>query len=124
VSLHVPAGPPVAVLANPAMMEELFSNLVDNAIKYNRPGGKVEVRFEQQEGSLRAVVEDSGIGIPASHQPYVFDRFYRVDKSRSRKTGGTGLGLAIVKHVAQVHGAQVELTSTEGQGTTITVTFA
>ncbi|MDR1060448.1 MAG: hypothetical protein LBL83_04370, partial [Clostridiales bacterium] len=112
-----------AVRANRLMMFELLHNLVDNAIKYNRPGGEVEVRVAEAGGRVSVSVSDTGIGIPGEAQERVFERFYRVDKSRSRKTGGTGLGLAIVKHIAQAHGASVSLKSKLGEGTTVTVEF-
>ncbi len=97
----------------------LIHNLIDNAIKYNRPDGRVEI---QAVGNVLTVV-DTGIGIPKEAQSRIFERFYRVDKSRSKAVGGTGLGLSIVKHAARVMNATVELQSDEGQGTTISVTF-
>ena len=104
--------------------DEMIYNLCDNAIKYNRPGGKVRVRVEpRQEGAVAVSVEDTGIGIPKEHQARVFERFYRVDKNRSRDIGGTGLGLSIVKHGALYHGAALYLDSTPGVGTKITVVF-
>lgn len=104
------------------LLKEMIENLVQNAIRYNREGGYVQVTVKQQ-GSPVFMVEDNGIGIPKESQERVFERFYRVDKSRSRETGGTGLGLAIVKHIAQIHDAQLKLESTLGKGTKITVTF-
>ena len=94
-------------------------NLIDNAIRYNRDNGSVSVHVSDRTVSVR----DTGIGIPKSHQARIFERFYRVDKSRSKATGGTGLGLAIVKHICEQHHAAVELKSREGIGTEITVTF-
>ena len=107
----------------PVLLRELFHNLIDNAIKYTPAGGSVTVQLSQQEGHIRCTVQDTGIGIPQEHQPHVFERFYRVDKSHSRQTGGTGLGLAIVKHVAEVHQAQVQLESKPQAGTKMTVEF-
>ncbi len=107
----------------PVLLRELFHNLIDNAIKYTPAGGTVAVRLTQQEGHVCCTVKDTGIGIPAEHQPHVFERFYRVDKSHSRQTGGTGLGLAIVKHVAEVHQAKVKLESSPDQGTSVNVCF-
>lgn len=101
------------------ILNEMVYNLCDNAIKYNRPGGSVTVIV--REGYLR--VTDTGIGIPYVHQSRVFERFYRVDKSHSKAVGGTGLGLSIVKHGAIFHGAQVELESEPGAGTTVTIRF-
>ena len=107
----------------PMLLRELFHNLMDNAVKYTPAGGSVTVRLSQQDGNIRCMVKDTGIGIPQEHQLHVFERFYRVDKSHSKQTGGTGLGLAIVKHAAQVHQAQVELESQPGEGTTVSVLF-
>ncbi len=101
------------------LLYEMVYNLCDNAIKYNTPGGSVRVRVSGRE----LEVQDTGIGIPAEHQDRVFERFYRVDKSHSKRSGGTGLGLSIVKHTAACHGAQLRLESAPGQGTIITVTF-
>ena len=108
----------------PHLLEELCVNLCDNAIRYNRPGGLVRVSVGRtSEGSPYLQVEDNGIGIPPASQSRVFERFYRVDKSRSKATGGTGLGLAIVKHIALLHHASIKLESQEGRGTCITVVF-
>ncbi len=103
----------------PRLLHELVYNLCENAIKYNVPGGSVEVTVSGK--TLR--VADTGIGIPAEHQSRIFERFYRVDKSHSRQSGGTGLGLSIVKHAAEYHGAKLTLESTPGAGTVITVIF-
>ena len=103
------------------VLDEMAANLVDNAVKYNRPGGSVAVAVEMAEGKPRLTVRDTGIGIPAVHQERVFERFYRVDKSHSKEVGGTGLGLSIVKHAAAYHNASVTLESAEGVGTTVTV---
>lgn len=105
------------------LLKELMENLIQNAIRYNREGGFVQVTVKQTGGKASLTVEDNGIGIPKDAQERVFERFYRVDKSRSRETGGTGLGLAIVKHIAQIHDAQVELASELGKGTKVTVLF-
>ena len=107
----------------PVLLRELFHNLIDNGIKYTPAGGSVRVTLAQQDGRAVCTVADTGIGIPKEHQPHVFERFYRVDKSHSRQTGGTGLGLAIVKHVAEVHHARVELESQVGTGTCVRVRF-
>jgi two-component system phosphate regulon sensor histidine kinase PhoR len=103
------------------MVEELLQNLIDNAVKYNKEGGSVDVAFFRMGDDMcKIVVSDTGIGIPARHVSRVFERFHRVDKSRSKKTGGTGLGLSIVKHVAEYHGGRAEIESVEGEGTTVT----
>lgn len=98
------------------LIKTACANLLDNAIKYNKPGGRVEVTLEHGEDSVTIRVTDTGMGIPAKEQGKVFERFYRVDKARSRETGGTGLGLSIVKHAAEFHGGSVSVTSTEGRG--------
>jgi two-component system phosphate regulon sensor histidine kinase PhoR len=109
------------ISANRRMMDELLFNLIDNAIKYNRENGKVTVSLSQTtDGRNKISVADTGIGIDKVHHTRVFERFYRVDKSRSKKTGGTGLGLSIVKHITERHGGTLEIESVENQGTTIT----
>ena len=105
------------------LLSEMVYNLCDNAVKYNRPGGSVTVDVSERDGETRLTVSDTGIGIPAEHQKRVFERFYRVDKSHSKKIGGTGLGLSIVKHGAQYHGARVELESEPESGTRISLVF-
>ena len=115
---------PATVLGSRDLLTELVTNLCDNAIRYNRPGGHVLLRCGTDgTGAPYLSVEDNGIGIPQDAQNRVFERFYRVDKSRSKATGGTGLGLAIVKHIAVLHSARIDLRSTVGTGTTIRVTF-
>ena len=105
------------------LLKEMIYNLLDNAIKYNVPGGSVTASVRKSAGRTILSVADTGIGIPYAHQPRVFERFYRVDKSHSKEVGGTGLGLSIVRYAAQYHGARLELKSQPGKGTTITVTF-
>ena len=105
------------------IVSEMIYNLCDNAIKYNRDGGSVEISVFEKDSFPAFFVRDTGIGIPKEHLDRVFERFYRVDKSHSRKIGGTGLGLSIVKHGAAVHNATVTLKSKEGEGTTVTVVF-
>ena len=107
----------------PSVVEEMIYNLLDNAIKYNRPGGKAAVTVSGAPDGVVVTVSDTGIGIPLEDQNRVFERFYRVDKSHSKEIGGTGLGLSIVKHAAALHNAQVELNSTPGQGTTVRLCF-
>lgn len=106
------------------ILDEMIYNLCDNAIKYNKESGTVDVIINQANGKTSVTVRDTGIGIPASEQSRVFERFYRVDKSHSKLVGGTGLGLAIVKHGAAYHDAEVSLESTEGKGTSITIAFS
>ena len=117
-------GESAPVRGNRNLLDELCQNLCDNAIRYNRPGGKVQIVTAcTRDGHCSLTVTDNGIGIPRESQSSVFERFYRVDKSRSKATGGTGLGLAIVKHIALIHGARIKLESQVDVGTTITVTF-
>ena len=124
VDLHLAAPEaPIYIKGNKSLLEELLYNLCDNAIRYNQPQGSVTVTLHPKQGGTALQVADTGIGIPEKYRERIFERFFRVDKSRSKETGGTGLGLAIVKHIAQVHDAPVELDSVEGQGTTITVHF-
>ena len=105
------------------LVEELVYNLCDNAIRYNKENGSVTVSVTPLERGASISVKDTGIGIPKKYQDRIFERFFRVDKSRSKATGGTGLGLAIVKHITQLHHAQLEINSEEGKGTEIIVTF-
>ncbi len=95
---------------------QVVRNLVENSIKYNKPYGEVIVSFERKKDAVRIIVSDSGIGISEEHQPRIFERFYRVDRDRSREVGGTGLGLAIVKHIVEAHGSTVRVISTPGKG--------
>lgn len=104
-------------------MTEMIYNITENAIKYNRQGGKVVIRTGTEAGRSYIQVEDTGIGIPVSEQERIFERFYRVDKSHSRKIGGTGLGLSIVKHGAILHNAVISLESKIDKGTTVKLFF-
>lgn len=122
VSISV-AGTSQVIRGNRQMIEELIYNLCDNAIRYNRPGGMVEIEVYRERRGVVLSVKDNGIGIPPEHQDRIFERFYRVDKSRSKERGGTGLGLAIVKHIAQVHNASLEVISQPEIGTQILVVF-
>jgi heavy metal sensor kinase len=112
---------PVWVEGDEARLRQVFFNLLDNAINYTPEGGHVEVRVEAVDGLAIATVRDTGEGIPAEHLPHVFDRFYRVDKARSRERGGTGLGLSIVRSVVAAHGGSIELDSALGRGTSARV---
>ncbi len=111
------------IKGNPSLMGELVFNLLDNAILYNKEGGKVDINITSDDKNLYFTVADSGIGIPNEDIDRVFERFYRVDKSRSRERGGTGLGLSIVRHVAEYHNGTITLKSKLGEGTEITVAF-
>ena len=122
ISLHL-AGDEQTVRGVRQVLHEMIYNLCDNAIKYNRHGGRVTVTVGESGHRALVTVKDTGIGIPYDHQSRVFERFYRVDKSHSRAIGGTGLGLSIVKHAAALHNAEVKLQSQPEQGTVITVLF-
>jgi two-component system phosphate regulon sensor histidine kinase PhoR len=105
------------------VLEEIVQNLVDNAIKYNTSNGSVGVTLKREDSRIELGVSDTGIGIPEEHLSRVFERFYRVDRSRNKQIGGTGLGLSIVKHSAETMDATVQLQSKLGIGTTVTVSF-
>ncbi len=111
------------VIGDPMLLEQALLVLLDNAIKYNRPGGQVTVRTSVYEGKARLEVCDTGIGIPAEHLPHLGERFYRVDKARSREAGGTGLGLSIAQHIAAIHDGTLTLSSVPNEGTTVTLLF-
>lgn len=113
--------PPVT--ADPERLRQVLINLIDNAIKFNKPGGKIFIRAHHEGNVSRIEVEDTGIGIPKESLPRIFERFYRVDKARSRELGGTGLGLSIVKHLIEAHRGQVSVTSQLGQGSIFTITL-
>lgn len=116
-------GESAMTMANKGLMDEVFYNLCSNAIRYNKPGGSVTVTVGTKDERPFLRVADTGIGIPKECQERVFERFYRVDKSRSKSTGGTGLGLAIVKHIVAQHNAALHLDSELGEGTTIEIVF-
>ena len=107
----------------PQLLYSIIYNLCDNAIKYNHKGGSLTVSVKRDGQTALLSVEDTGIGIDPEYQERIFERFYRVDKSRSKEAGGTGLGLSIVKHAAKVHNAEIELHSRKGEGTTIVIKF-
>ncbi|MGH2785865.1 MAG: ATP-binding protein [Actinomycetota bacterium] len=114
---------PVTVRGSRKDLALVLSNLLDNAVRYTRDGGTIRIAVSGDDGSARIVVSDTGVGIPARELPRIFERFYRVDRARSRETGGTGLGLAIVKHVAEQHGGSVEARSDLGKGSTFVVSL-
>ena len=109
------------VRGDETQLTSMFSNLVENAVKYTPRGGRVEVTGSSDEDEVVVRVSDSGIGISEEGLPRIFERFYRVDKARSKETGGTGLGLSIVRHIAENHGGRVTVESTLGEGSTFTV---
>jgi two-component system phosphate regulon sensor histidine kinase PhoR len=110
------SSPAISVLGDRERLTQVITNLVDNAVKYNVPGGKVEVGYKESQEGIEIFVTDTGRGISAEHVPRIFERFYRVDKERSRDVGGTGLGLAIVKHIVEAHGSRVKVQSEMGRG--------
>ena len=109
------------VCADEKLLHAILKNLIDNAIKYNREGGKIEISFKQLKNEDEIKVCDTGYGIPKSHLPFIFERFYRVERSRSRKSGGTGLGLSIVKLATEKLGGKVEVESQEGKGSCFSI---
>jgi two-component system phosphate regulon sensor histidine kinase PhoR len=111
------------IMANPDWLKQVLINLLDNSIKYTHPCGKVILKCHQEDQKAILTVEDSGIGIPATDLPLIFDRFYRVDRARSRSAGGTGLGLAIVKFIVEMHGGRIDVKSSLNIGTTFTITL-
>jgi signal transduction histidine kinase len=121
--LHSSPNGPIRIQGDRPRLRQVFFNLLDNAIKYTPESGTVHVFVEQQHQTAAVTVRDTGIGISPEHLPHVFDRFYRVDKARSRSQGGTGLGLSIAQSIVAAHGGRIELASTLGQGTTCTVTL-
>jgi len=114
----------IVVQSDRTRLEQILYNLIENAVKFNRPGGLVKVSAEEHDGHVIVAVEDTGVGIPASDLPRVFERLYRGDKSRSRKTEGTGLGLAIVKHLVHAHGGDLTVSSEAGHGSRFTFSLS
>ncbi len=114
---------PFLIHAEPLLIEQALTNLLDNAIKYNKPEGKISVQVSRSAQGTTIRVKDTGIGIPAKDLSRIFERFYRVEKSRSRESGGTGLGLSIVKHIVEKHSGEIEVNSFEDKGTTFTITL-
>src|SRR5690606_686312 len=112
---------PLVVIGDEERLAQLLRNLLENAAKHTPPGTTVTVRLQRSGGSALLTVADSGPGIAAEHLPHIWDRYYRVDKVRSRAAGGTGLGLPIVKYIAEAHGGRVDVASEVGVGTTFTV---
>jgi signal transduction histidine kinase len=103
------------------MLKRMLLNLLDNAVKYTPAGGEISVALSSQNGNAIIIVSDTGIGIPSEDQPRIFDRFYRVDKARSRALGGAGLGLSIARWIVEGHGGSLSVSSSVGRGSTFTV---
>jgi len=123
VTLSNEVAPDAFVFADAARLEQMLTNLIDNAIKFNRAEGSVSVSAHSEAGRVRITVADTGEGILPEHQHRVFERFYRADRSRAREVGGTGLGLAIVKHLARLHGGEVDVRSQLSEGTVFSIEF-
>ena len=121
IEMNLSVREPLTAQADPDRLTQVFYNLIDNAVKYTPRGGRVKVELSRSGRHALIKVADTGIGIPRADQAHIFDRFYRVDKARSRETGGTGLGLSIVQQIVKLHGGSVSLTSDEGKGSTFTV---
>ena len=121
--LHVEEAPEILVKGNEHLLERMLVNVLDNAIRYTPEGGRVSVSLSRSQRTARLEVSDTGIGIPEDALPLIFDRFYVVDKSRSKETGGSGLGLSIVKWIADSHGARIDVSSRMGKGTTFRIDF-
>jgi heavy metal sensor kinase len=115
--------PEVWVSGNDHLLERMITNVLDNAVRYTPPKGKITLSLQQDKDRAMLSVQDTGIGIPEASLPFIFDRFYVVDKSRSKETGGSGLGLSIVKWIAESHNAHIEIQSREGEGTTVLISF-
>lgn len=123
VELESSGAPDASVMADPDAMNQVFGNLIENAVKYGKSGGRIQVGARALEGVIEFYVRDFGPGIASEHLERIFERFYRVDKARSREAGGTGLGLAIVKHIVQAHGGSIRAESELGSGTTFLITL-
>lgn len=123
VQIHEKIDDTIHMVVNPNRIKQLFMNLVDNAIKYNKENGEIWVRAYQNEGVVVIKVKDNGIGIPTEHHNRIYERFYRVDKGRSRNLGGTGLGLSIIKHIVNLYNGNIRMTSNPGEGTEFVIRF-
>ena len=117
------SGKPLPLTGNKDKIHQVFVNLIDNAIKFNKPEGKIVLSAEQKPEGVTILIEDTGVGIPEEALGRIFERFFRVDKARSKELGGTGLGLAIVKHIMEAHGGHISCESTPGQGSRFSVFF-
>jgi two-component system phosphate regulon sensor histidine kinase PhoR len=122
--MHIHLGSePLHVLGDTEAFHQIFDNLIDNAIKYTESGGSVDVTVAREGSRVRVDVKDTGVGIPQEDVPRIFERFYRVDKARSRELGGTGLGLSIVKHLVQALEGEIQVESKVDEGSTFRVLF-
>jgi signal transduction histidine kinase len=123
ISITMKDVPDVTLAGDEGHLEKLFSNIIANAVSYGKEKGAVHVSGSVKKGEVSIAIRDNGIGIPKKDLPHIFERFYRVDSSRSKDYGGTGLGLAIVKWIAEAHGGTVSATSTPQKGSVFTITF-
>ncbi|MHB9029420.1 MAG: two-component system histidine kinase PnpS, partial [Candidatus Latescibacterota bacterium] len=123
ISIDTSCSEDIILRVNPDLIEQAVVNLIDNAIKYSPPDSSISFCIRRSINGISIIVEDHGIGIPEKHLPRIFERFYRIDKSRSREMGGTGLGLSIVKHIVQVHNGEITVESTQGKGSTFILHF-
>jgi two-component system phosphate regulon sensor histidine kinase PhoR len=123
VELESAGAPDALIMADPDAMNQVFGNLIENALKYGKAGGRIRVGAQLLETEVEFSVKDFGPGIAFEHLERIFERFYRVDKARSRESGGTGLGLAIVKHIVQAHGGRIWAESELGSGATFHFTL-
>jgi signal transduction histidine kinase len=121
ISINILATEPLVIRGAHAALLELFANLIDNAIKYNVPQGKIDISIKKETGFIVAEIKDTGIGIPEEDLDKVFDRFYRVDKSRSKESGGSGLGLSICNEIVKLHEGRIEIKSKKEEGTIVSV---
>lgn len=121
IAINLDLSDSVTVLADPLLLGRAVSNLIENGVRYNHPGGSVTIRVHCTVSEVEIGVEDTGIGIPVDAQLYIFERFYRVDRSRARNRGGAGLGLAITAHIVQLHGGAIRVQSTPGRGSVFTI---
>jgi signal transduction histidine kinase len=121
VALHLESVHEETIPANGPLLVRAISNLVENGIRYNHPGGSVRIAVQRQEGWILIRISDTGIGIPSEELPHIFERFYRVDKSRDQHKGGAGLGLSIAAHIVQLHRGRIDATSIPGMGSSFTI---
>ncbi len=121
--IHALENGPLAIHGDEARLRQVFYNILDNAIKYTSAGGRIDIGLVHQHQEAVITIRDTGIGIPPEHLARVFDRFYRVDKARSREQGGTGLGLSIARSIVAAHRGQIEIVSTPGQGTSCIISL-